>query len=114
MRPEQLEQRFLEAAGRCTSSYGTHGPLEITAVLNQMRRNESEEIDNLIDHIDELMDSLFRRKVLSCPGHRWLPEHPDSIRNHLTTLFNRGFIFCDAPDQDWDWCNCTSHFYINR
>jgi hypothetical protein len=39
----------------------------------------------LIDHVDAVMDELFRAGRLTCPGHRWLSEPVPSIRHHLTT-----------------------------
>lgn len=86
---------------------------EICSVLNRIpeaRRNHEDA--NLIDLVDILTDDLYRRGKLSCPGHRWLPELPVSIRGHLIALFERGYIWKDRTRNLWIWKECTSNFVV--
>jgi hypothetical protein len=55
----------------------------------------------LVDLIDGAMDSLFRRRVLAIPGHRWLADTPPSIRGELVDFFERGHLVRDPATRRW-------------
>jgi hypothetical protein len=85
-----VEAEFLAAAA--AEQVHTGGPVEICAVLNRLPRGLlSGPDDRVIDAVDALMDELYRRRELTCPGHRWSSgPPPTSIREHLVRLHAPG------------------------
>ncbi|WP_405922883.1 hypothetical protein [Streptomyces sp. NBC_00035] len=74
-----MEDAFIAAA---RAEQAEHFHAEICGVLNRMPPPLLDGPDaEVIDAVDNLMDDLFRRDILSCPGHRWLSGPlPESIR----------------------------------
>ena len=105
-----MEAEFI-AATVAEQEY-TGGPVEICAVLNRLPRGLlSGPDDQVVDEVGALMDDLYRRGELACPGHRWLSgPPPTSIRDHLVGLHARGNVRRDAATGEWTWVDLTSYF----
>jgi hypothetical protein len=104
------KQDFLAAAR--LEEHANGRVLEITRVLARLRPAPPE-VDpaRLLEHVDALMDALYRRQQLTCPGHRWLPEPPAFIAGHLVTLYANGNIAWSS-ETGWTWREVTSLFCI--
>jgi len=112
MQAEQLESDFLAA---CTAVVARTGErvLDICSVLNQLATDFVGASDaEVIDMIDQLMDDLFRRGRLTCPGHRWLPGPVTSIRHVLTRLMEQGYLRRDTASGVWAWQTVTLPFVV--
>jgi DNA-binding transcriptional ArsR family regulator len=109
---ERIQAAFLAAAAALRSETGSH-ELEICAVLDRLPSSAvlGAADAELIDHVDAVMDALFRAGRLTCPGHRWLSEPVSSIRHHLTALFEQGHVRRD-PGGRWGYQGVTSYFVL--
>lgn len=87
--------------------------VEITSVLNCMAQAVLQGTDGeVIDRVDAVMNDLYQGGVLTCPGHRWMPEPPSSIRGHLVSLFEGGAIYRIPANGTWGWHEVTSFFVL--
>ena len=109
---ERIQAAFLAAAAALRSETGDP-VLEICAVLDRLPSSAVLGVADaeLIDHVDAVMDELFRADRLTCPGHRWLSEPVPSIRHHLTALFEQGHVRRD-PGGRWGYKGVTSYFVL--
>jgi hypothetical protein len=88
-------------------------PAEISAVLNRMPGDLLDGPDDrVVDAVDAAMDDLYREGLLVCPGHRWLPGPPPSIRGHLVGLHDRGHLLRDPQTRTWSYSGVTSYFRV--
>jgi hypothetical protein len=114
MASKQLEVDFL-ATCRASALDAGDPVLQICKVLNRLPAAAFEPGHDaeLIDQIDALMDDLFKRGRLACPGHRWSSEPVASIRHQLTGLFQSGHVRRDAGGR-WMWERYNCYFVIVR
>lgn len=108
-----MEDAFIAAA---RAEQVEHIHAEICGVLNRMPPPLLDGPDaEVIDAVDNLMNDLFRRDILSCPGHRWLSGPlPESIRGGLNKLLLEGCIRRDPSSGRWSWDRYTAYFHLRE
>lgn len=114
MRTENIAADFLAVSSALQAETG-NPVLEICAVLDRLPSASFSGVcdGQLVDEVDSVMDELYRRGRLSCPGHRWLSDAVPSIRNHLKVLFDKGHVYRDPGTGGWAWKGVTCLFVIN-
>jgi len=97
-----------EAFIRATFAVFPNGlALDITKVLNILCPDAcGGRPDIVIAHVDALMDALYQRCLLSCPGHRWLSQKVLSISGHLVELFEQHHV--QWSEKGWSFETVTS------
>ncbi|MFD7440880.1 hypothetical protein [Streptomyces sp. NPDC059909] len=108
-----MEAAFTTAA---RAEQALHPPAEICGVLNRMPPHllAGPDVD-VIDTVDALMDDLYRRGLLFCPGHRWLSgPGPESIRGRLNWLLAEEHIRRDPSSGEWAWAGLTAYFTVGE
>jgi len=85
--------------------------LDIAKVLNLICLDAcGGQPETVIAHVDALMEGLYQRRLLFCPGHRWLSEAVPSIAGQLIALFSeRNLRWTDAG---WSFEKATSVYSI--
>ncbi len=108
---EYIKSEFIKATFKVEKKQ--HAP-EICVVLNNMPTDLLKKHgETIIYTLDAIMDDLYKKGELSCPGHRWLSGPlPASIRGHLIHLFEEGLIFQDKETYFWNFKEVTTYFYI--
>jgi glyoxylase-like metal-dependent hydrolase (beta-lactamase superfamily II) len=107
-----MEAEFVAAT---VAEQRANGIAEICAVLNRLPPGLLPDDDRkAIKAVDRLMDDLYRRDLLICPGHRWLSEPPESISGHATNLLKIGALRRDPSTGQWTWQRVTSYFTVRR
>ena len=107
--PLPTEEAFVRAT---LAVYSDGLALDVTRVLNRLCPDAcGVSPARVIAEVDSIMEELYRRRVLTCPGHRWLFEHVPSIAGHLTGLFSQGYI--TWSEAGWAFTTVTSIYALH-
>jgi hypothetical protein len=68
--------------------------------------------ETVIAHVDALMEGLYQRRALFCPGHRWLSHHVESIAGHLVFLFEGRYV--QWSEAGWSFEEATSIYFLPK